>query len=303
MITLDELTRGRRERTVTLGDDWQRAKSGLYVPLDAMPLARKLSRYGPKPIGVDLFAGCGGFSLGFLEAGWNVIAAVEWDGPAVQTYMHNLCRYGDVAIHYVTEEDRKKFDRAIQQRWAEQRLDEAPEMAGSGWISHRPDAEGVKHIWIGDARKLNGVEMLAAMGLEPGDVDCVFGGPPCQGFSSAGKRQVMDPRNSLVFDFVRLVLEMEAKTCVMENVPAMCSMLTPEGENVVDAICRTLEEGGFGPRTHIKDALLQTADLKPGAATRSRRAQQADEARERRASGAASKRPPPVAARQSALPL
>lgn len=51
-----------------------------------------------------------------------------------------------------------------------------------------------------------------------GAVDLVFGGPPCQGFSMMGKRALEDPRNSLVLDFVRLVVETSANWFVLENV-------------------------------------------------------------------------------------
>ncbi|MBE9126863.1 MULTISPECIES: DNA cytosine methyltransferase [unclassified Coleofasciculus] len=52
-------------------------------------------------------------------------------------------------------------------------------------------------------------------------IDLVFGGPPCQGFSLMGKRQVDDPRNSLVFEFCRLVKELQPRYFVMENVPGL----------------------------------------------------------------------------------
>lgn len=52
-------------------------------------------------------------------------------------------------------------------------------------------------------------------------VDCVFGGPPCQGFSLIGHRALEDPRNSLVMDFVRIVVELDARTFVFENVKGL----------------------------------------------------------------------------------
>ncbi|WP_414526802.1 DNA cytosine methyltransferase [Nodularia chucula] len=52
-------------------------------------------------------------------------------------------------------------------------------------------------------------------------IDVVFGGPPCQGFSCIGKRSFEDPRNSLVFHYIRLVLELQPKFFVMENVKGM----------------------------------------------------------------------------------
>ena len=53
------------------------------------------------------------------------------------------------------------------------------------------------------------------------DIDVVFGGPPCQGFSLMGKRALDDPRNELVFHFMRLVIELNPKYFVMENVPGI----------------------------------------------------------------------------------
>ncbi len=50
------------------------------------------------------------------------------------------------------------------------------------------------------------------------EIDVVFGGPPCQGFSMIGKRALEDPRNSLVHHFVRLVLDLRSKYFVFENV-------------------------------------------------------------------------------------
>lgn len=50
------------------------------------------------------------------------------------------------------------------------------------------------------------------------DIDVVFGGPPCQGFSLMGKRELGDDRNSLIFQFLRLVVELQPKFFVMENV-------------------------------------------------------------------------------------
>ena len=52
-------------------------------------------------------------------------------------------------------------------------------------------------------------------------IDCVFGGPPCQGFSLIGHRVLDDARNHLVLEFVRLVAELDARTFVFENVKGL----------------------------------------------------------------------------------
>src|SRR5690348_15090721 len=70
--------------------------SSLYVPVtdDAVDrvIARKLAQAiePPMPVGIDLFCGAGGFSLGVHQAGFDVVAAVEWEPAAAQTYLHNL---------------------------------------------------------------------------------------------------------------------------------------------------------------------------------------------------------------------
>ena len=60
--------------------------------------------------------------------------------------------------------------------------------------------------------------------LLPGEIDLVTGGPPCQPFSTAGKRgSVMDPRGSLFMDFIRIVKEVQPRFFLMENVRGLLS--------------------------------------------------------------------------------
>lgn len=65
-----------------------------------------------------------------------------------------------------------------------------------------------------------------------GDIDLVFGGPPCQGFSNMGLRDTHDPRNTLIFHFARLVDELHPKAFVMENVTGLNMGVT---KNIFDA--------------------------------------------------------------------
>lgn len=69
--------------------------------------------------------------------------------------------------------------------------------------------------------ELSGADIRELAGIGDRQIDCVFGGPPCQGFSLIGQRVLDDPRNSLVMDFVRLVSELDAKTFVFENVKGL----------------------------------------------------------------------------------
>lgn len=247
--------RTRRERYSSRKQaDWTEMPSGLIVPAD-------YARKGSRPIGVDLFAGAGGFSLGFIQAGFHVIAGLDNDPICAITYMTNLGAY-PCQFHYATADDEPRLEKAMR-KWLYkddgQNKVAVAKVSGSAWISHYPDIPGVRHFFFGDVRNFNGREMLEAMGLEAGDVDCVMGGPPCQGFSTQGRRNVMDPRNSLVFEFARLALELDPKTIIFENVPGILSMVTPAGVAVIDAFCRVLRDGGFGTLNALKRSLLATS--------------------------------------------
>lgn len=77
-------------------------------------------------------------------------------------------------------------------------------------------------------------------------MDVVFGGPPCQGFSVGGLMDPKDPRNELVEDFVRLVVELEPKAFVMENVPAMASRTLPgRAATVPGWLRRRMRDAGY----------------------------------------------------------
>jgi len=242
--------------------------SGLIVPEHHARRAAK-----PRLKAMDFFAGVGGLSLGMIQAGIEVVAMVEYDVTAACTYMVNLCRYGEVTMHFVEESDRDRMEKELRREWKRRgckfgadglpaedgRADFRPlSTAGSGWISHQPaSTPGVKHVFIGDVRKLGSQRILTALGMQPGDLDVVAGGPPCQGFSRAGKQDIMDPRNSLVFEFARFIVELHPKTMVMEEVPAILDMVTPEGLPVVEAFCRILQDGGFDELDSIRRCLAQ----------------------------------------------
>lgn len=232
--------------------DWAETPMGLLVPAAA---ARRYDR----PVGIDLFAGAGGFSCGFEQAGIHVAAAVEYDIDASLTYLVNMARPG-VKIHFDTPEREAKFtamlERHLGVKAKGKKLTRAGSLAGDGWIKNQPaSVRGCEHFWVADVRNLTGQDILGALGMKRGEVTVVCGGPPCQGYSVAGKRDVMDPRNSLVFEFARLCLEISPKAFVMENVPAMATMLTPEGVPVIDALCRVMEDGGFGEYDALKKAM------------------------------------------------
>lgn len=237
-------------RDTDSGQEWEVSPLGLLVP------ARQRRRYR-HPVAVELFAGAGGFSCGFHQAGFHVVAAMEWDFDAAITYMVNLARPG-VKVHFDNQEREEQFVAKLNKHLGLNKKTgeiSRPTVAGSGWIAGRPDDPGCEHFFLGDIRNFTGAQILEAIGLEVGQVDAVFGGPPCQGFSAAGKQDVMDPRNSLVFEFTRLVGEMQPKTMAIENVPRMAGMVTPEGIPVLDAIALTLSDGGYSTYDSLRKAL------------------------------------------------
>ncbi len=122
-------------------------------------------------IHVDLFAGVGGFSLGFDATGrYRTALMVDSDYSAALTFKRN-----------------------------------------------RPQAR----YWPKDLSKVTGGELLETAELEPEEIDVLTAGPPCQGLSKVGTRQLDDPRNQLLKHTAELIGAMKPKLAIIENVPAL----------------------------------------------------------------------------------
>jgi len=79
-------------------------------------------------------------------------------------------------------------------------------------------------VFEADISKLDPHEVLAQCGMKPGELDVLIGGPPCQSFSTAGRRgTVQDARGTLLWDFLRFVDAMQPRFFVMENVRGLLS--------------------------------------------------------------------------------
>lgn len=144
---------------------------------------------------LDLFCGCGGLSLGFEHAGYNLLLGIDMWEDALVTYAHNhknnntLC--ADLANLNVEDVERK---------------------------------------------------------ISRNKVDVIIGGPPCQGFSIAGKRIVTDERNSLYKAFVKMVEHFKPKAFVLENVP---NILSIGGGVVRDSIIKDFSALGYSVATKV----------------------------------------------------
>lgn len=129
-----------------------------------------------KPRVIDIFAGCGGLSLGLHQAGFKGLFAIEKSEMAFETLSHNLIK--------------------------KQRHFEWPKWLPVG--HHDIDEVLAKY-----RRELTGLA---------GSVDLVVGGPPCQGFSTAGRRRESDARNKLIHSYVKFVELVKPTIVLFENV-------------------------------------------------------------------------------------
>lgn len=233
------------------GDLWDQRPSGLYVP----------ARPGRRVRGADLFCGCGGFSLGFQQAGIDVVAAVEWDPWAIVTYLSNLGSRAGCAVGYVSDADRERLFKVLNGKRG--RVGKTGWLAPadpktSGWIgAHNPDRDGsgCRAMIMGDAAQVTGDtirDALAAVG-EPPDIDVVCGGPPCQGMSKAGRQRPDDARNNLTLEFWRIAAELGARAVVMENVPPL--LTEKKFRPLFDAIVERAVAAGYTIVANVLDAV------------------------------------------------
>lgn len=110
-------------------------------------------------------------------------------------------------------------------------------------------------VFAGDIRKIEFERLREAVEDSQGSdqVDIVVGGPPCQGFSTAGKKQADDPRNDLFLEFVRAVAFFRPSMFLLENVPGFKNM---HG----GAAYRAAKEAFEGQGYVVSDTILQAAD-------------------------------------------
>jgi DNA (cytosine-5)-methyltransferase 1 len=108
-------------------------------------------------------------------------------------------------------------------------------------------------VFHGDIAKLSVDECLRlAGGIKPGELDVFDGSPPCQGFSTVGKRKFDDPRNSLFKEFARLLEGLQPKVFVMENVTGMVKGAMKQAYL---QIVKTLRECGYQVKGEVMNAM------------------------------------------------
>ena len=194
-------------RAIGTGDGWDVTDSGIYVPdwaeLEDVRPESIIENPQRQQVGIDLFAGAGGFSCGFKQAGWHVVAANEC-GRRRGAHLPVQPRLVAHRIVFCTPQDEDRWERRRKRLQRYHSQPERPSLEpGSGWIAGQAGVQPCEVFFFGDVRVLTGERILDELDLAGDDIGCVFGGPPCQGFSRAGKRQHHDPRNELVFELGR----------------------------------------------------------------------------------------------------
>jgi len=178
---------------------------------------------------VDLFSGCGGLSLGLMKAGWRGVFAIEQNPDAFKTLRHNLIEIG----HHNADE---------------------PHFEWPGWLEVRPFE--IKEFVRAYPRQLRSLR---------GEIKLVAGGPPCQGFSFAGRRTGNDPRNELFRYYLQVVDLVCPELVLMENVQGIDTAFGASkqrgkkcrgkpGKSYARLIREMLEEHGYTVQQHILSA-------------------------------------------------
>ncbi len=186
---------------------------------------------------IDLFAGAGGLSEGFLQAGFEPVAHIEMNSDACNTIRTRACYYYlkntnhlDIYLNY----ERGNISRS-------ELYQAVPQEVLNSVINAQISEESIKDIF------LNVDALLAANPNFNNTVDVIIGGPPCQAYSLIGRavkddNMENDPRNYLYKLYCRFLKKYQPRMFVFENVPGL---LTANGGRYFENIKRYLRHVGY----------------------------------------------------------
>jgi DNA (cytosine-5)-methyltransferase 1 len=183
---------------------------------------------------IELFAGCGGMTLGLERAGFDLFFANELSPMAGETFAYNLL--GEDLAERAIEKQVPTHVIWLKSKYARSqlslRLRENPFDVNTGAFSDISSNTNLKgKLIIGSINHLLSVidksKKLRAE-IENANIDLISGGPPCQGFSLAGKRIKDDYKNLLPLSFARLAGIVKPKVIILENVKGITAPFTTE---------------------------------------------------------------------------
>ena len=181
---------------------------------------------------IDLFAGAGGLSEGFIRAGFNPVAHVEMNKDACDTIKTRT------AFHYLKENNRvNEYNDYLKGKITRDDL-------WSRIPSHLIKSVINKEI---SPETLPSIFEIIDNELGKKKVDLVIGGPPCQAYSIAGrardpKGMVDDPRNHLYKYYVEFLIRYNPKMFVFENVPGI---LSANNGQYLEQIFKAVKDAGY----------------------------------------------------------
>lgn len=181
---------------------------------------------------IDLFAGAGGLSEGFIRAGFNPIAHVEMNSSACETLKTRA------AFHYLKKKNREFiYHKYLKEEFTrEEMMEYVPQEILSSVINSEISNQTIDGIF----KKIQNLKGNK-------DVDLIVGGPPCQAYSIVGrardpKNMADDPRNFLYKLYVKFLNEFSPKMFVFENVPGILS--AKNGEHFAK-IKKAIKDAGY----------------------------------------------------------
>lgn len=200
-----------------------------------------------RPTLVSLFAGAGGLDIGLEQAGFNCLAINELEHHACETLRQNKA---------LSQLPRAKLDEWFSSQIQTQNCylkssgEEIQELRRRvlSTDAKRNPFLGNAAVVEGDIRKITTPQLLSAANVNSGELTLVAGGPPCQPFSRAGKRETVETEDGrLFFEFVRVVREARPRWFLFENVKGLAQSKTVV-PYVHCAVCGKLSVTPFAER-------------------------------------------------------
>ncbi len=184
---------------------------------------------------LDIFAGAGGLSEGFLRAGYAPVAHIEMDKAACYTLKTRLA-YRWLSNHQQTVTYTRYLNREISRK---EFYAAVPEALLKSVLNYEISENNLKEIFQRVDQLLNG---------EP--LDLIVGGPPCQAYSLIGRARddngmVGDKRNYLYILYAEFLRKYHPKYFVFENVTGLLSAKDTDGELYFDKMCQLFGECGY----------------------------------------------------------